>query len=206
MSKSIDSLIESFIGLPGIGTRSAHRLVFYLLAHNRSLGRLIAKHLATAMDDIRECAQCRNFTEKEICDICLDEGREKRLCVVELPIDILAIERSGCYRGYYFVLHGRLSPIDGIGPKQLFISQLANLVRANHYEEVIIATNLTVEGEVTAHYISKSLLPFDVRVTRIAHGVPMGGELEYVDGGTLSHAFTGRSLYQTDGAESKAGP
>lgn len=205
MSKAIDTLIENFVGLPGIGPRSAQRLVLYLLAHNRPLGRLLAQNIAAAMDNINECSRCRNFTEKEICNVCLDDGREKRLCVVEQPIDVLAIERSGGYRGYYFVLHGRLSPIDGIGPKQLFLDRLSELVRSNDYEEVIMATNLTVEGEVTAHYISKFLLPLNIQVTRIAHGVPMGGELEYVDGGTLSHAFSGRLLYQTDGSEKEAG-
>ena len=205
MSKSIDTLIENFTGLPGIGPRSAQRLVLYMLAHNRPLGRLLAESLGATMNDVQECSQCRNFTEEEICDICEDEARENKLCVVESPVDVLAIERSGSYKGYYFVLHGRLSPVEGIGPKQLFLERLSELTRKNEYEEIIMATNPTVEGEVTAHYISRFLQPFGVRITRIAHGVPMGGELEYVDGGTLSHAFTGRSAYKSNDTESDSG-
>ena len=205
MAKSIDALIEHFTGLPGIGPRSAQRLTLYLLAHNRPLGRILAENLAAAMDHVQECVRCRSFTDEETCDICRDGSRERRLCIVESPVDLLAIERSGGYRGYYFVLHGRLSPVDGVGPKQLFLDRLSELAHKRDYEEIILATNPTVEGEVTAHYISKFLESAGIPITRIAHGVPMGGELEYVDGGTLSHAFMGRVAYKTNDTESDPG-
>lgn len=199
LSKSIDALIESFAGLPGIGPRSAQRLVLYMLAHNRSLGRQLAKNLTASMDLVQECVNCRNFTEESLCSLCQDDSREKRLCIVELPVDVFAIERSGGYKGRYFVLHGRLSPMDGIGPQQLCLDRLSGLIRENNYEEVILATNPTVEGEVTAHYISRLLEPLGISITRIAHGVPMGGELDYVDGGTLSRAFIDRNPYKSEG-------
>ena len=198
ISRSVDALIESFTGLPGIGTRTAQRLALYMLAHNRSLGQQLAKTLATAMEFVRECAQCRNFTEETLCPICQDPSREKRLCIVELPVDVFAVERSGGYKGRYFVLHGKLSPMDGIGPQQLSLDRLSGLIRAHAYEEVVLATNPTVEGEVTAHYIGRLLEPLGITITRIAHGVPMGGELDYVDGGTLSRAFTDRKTYETE--------
>jgi recombination protein RecR len=192
-SPLIDRLIEAFQVLPGVGPKGAQRMALYLLQRNRSGGSHLAGVLAQAIEAVGECEDCRNLTEDRRCRFCEDTRRDDRLlCVVESPADILAIEQAGGFRGRYFVLHGHLSPLDGIGPEELRLDLLRERVRALGPTEVILATNPTVEGEATAHYISNLLGELVPTVTRIAHGVPLGGELEYIDGGTLVHALQGR--------------
>jgi recombination protein RecR len=193
ISPLIDRLIEAFQVLPGVGPKTAQRMALAILRQNRSGGRQLADALVEAIDKVGYCRSCRTFSELELCGICQDARRDHRLlCIVESPADIFAIEHAGGYRGLYFVLHGRLSPIDGIGPESLGLDALAERVAQGEVEEVILATNPTVEGEATAHYITESLRHAHVRLSRIAHGVPLGGELEYVDGGTIVHALMGR--------------
>jgi recombination protein RecR len=192
-SPLIERLVEAFRCLPGVGPKSAQRMTFYLLEKNRDGAIELAKALLEATEKIGHCKNCRNFTEHELCDYCRDEKRNHNLlCVVETPADIHAIESATDYRGIYFVLMGHLSPLDGIGPDEIGLQELQERITGGNVEEVILATNPTVEGEATAHYISEMVKSLNIKVTRIAHGVPMGGELEYVDGGTLSHAFSGR--------------
>ncbi len=200
ISPLIDRLIEAFQVLPGVGPKTAQRMALSVLRQHRSRARQLADTLIEAIDTVGYCRRCRTFSELELCGICQDERRDQQtLCVVESAADIFAIEQAGGYRGIYFVLHGRLSPIDGIGPESLGLDALAEQVARGEIEEVILATNPTVEGEATAHYITESLRHAPVRLTRIAHGVPLGGELEYVDGGTIVHALTGRrSIGGTD--------
>jgi recombination protein RecR len=189
----IDRLIEAFQVLPGVGPKSAQRMVLYLLQRNRSGGRHLAEVLTETLERVGECESCRNLSETPRCPLCEDPRRDDRLlCVVESPADILALEHAGGYRGRYFVLHGHLSPIDGIGPEELELFRLERRVRERAPEELILATNPTVEGEATAHYISELLKNLVPNITRIAHGVPLGGELEFIDGGTLVHALQGR--------------
>lgn len=189
----IERLIEAFQVLPGVGPKSAQRMVLFLLQKNRGGGRHLAEVLATALERVGECECCRNLSETARCALCEDPRRDDRLlCVVESPADILALEHAGGYRGRYFVLHGHLSPIDGIGPEELELFRLERRVRELAPEELILATNPTVEGEATAHYISELLKHLVPTITRIAHGVPLGGELEFIDGGTLVHALQGR--------------
>lgn len=191
-SPLIQELVRALTALPGVGPKSAQRMTLQLLERDRDGGRRLARALAAAMDNVRHCARCRNFTEDELCPVCTDSSRDDSLlCVVEAPADLLAIEQAGTFRGRYFVLMGRLSPLDGLGPDEIGIPQLIERAREG-VAEVVVATNPTVEGEATAHYIAETLAPLGVRVTRIAHGVPMGGELEFVDSGTLAHAFAGR--------------
>jgi recombination protein RecR len=195
MTKSplIERLIEAFQVLPGVGPKGAQRMVLHLLQRNRPGGRHLAAVLAEAVERVGECEDCRNLSEEPRCALCADPRRDDGvLCVVESPADILAIEHAGGYRGRYFVLHGHLSPIDGIGPEELGLDRLEQRVRALSPSEVIVATNPTVEGEATAHYIGELLGALVPSITRIAHGVPLGGELEYIDGGTLVHALQGR--------------
>jgi len=193
ISPLIDSLVEAFQILPGVGPKGAQRMVLHMLQHNREGGKRLAEVLSEAMDGVGRCELCRNFSEQSVCRYCQDERREDAtLCVLESPADILAIEQAGGFRGRYFVLHGHLSPIDGIGPEQLGMETLAERVQALQPEEVILATNLTVEGEATAHYVHDLLRQKVTRISRIAHGVPLGGELEYTDGGTIVHAMQGR--------------
>lgn len=189
----IDELIDSLRCLPGVGPKSAQRMALYLLERNRQGASRLSNAVAAAVEHVGRCQQCRTLTETELCQICSNTRRDtKQLCVVETPADLLAIEQSGSYKGRYFVLLGHLSPIDGIGPEAIGIEQLITRLAQDEINELILATNLTVEGEATAHYISERAKALDVTVSRIAHGVPMGGELEYVDGGTLSHAFRSR--------------
>ena len=198
-SPLIDQLIEAFRCLPGVGPKSAQRMTLYLLERNRSGGVKLGQSLAAALDSVGNCQKCRTLTEENICRICASHSRNRKICcVVESPADIFAIEQSGTFRGLYFVLMGHLSPIDGIGPEQLGVSQLLDKIAIEKFDEVIIACNPTVEGDATAYYIAEQLKPFDVTVSRIAHGVPVGGELEFVDGGTLSHAFTGRKVMKSN--------
>lgn len=190
-SPSINQLIERLTCLPGVGRKSAQRMAMHLLEHDREGGLALSEALQQAMTVVKNCSRCRNLTENELCHICADGRRDDTLCIVESPSDVLAIENSGSFRGYYFVLMGHLSPLDGIGPQELGIEQLVKRVE-DGFSEVILATNPTVEGEATANYIMDKLKPLSVHVSRIAHGVPMGGELEFIDGGTLAHAFNSR--------------
>ena len=186
-------LIESFKILPGIGEKSAQRMAFYLLEKNREGGAKLAKLISSSMEQIRNCASCRTLTEEKVCDICSSEKREKSLlCVVENPTDIIAIESSGSFKGKYFVLMGRLSPIDGITPENLGIPMLIDRIEESEVKEIIIATSPTVEGDATSFYIRDQIKDESIIVSRIAYGVPMGGELEYVDNTTLSRAIQGR--------------
>ena len=186
-------LIESFKILPGIGEKSAQRMAFYLLEKNREGGAKLAKLISSSMEQIRNCASCRTLTEEKVCDICSSEKREKSLlCVVENPTDIIAIESSGSFKGKYFVLMGRLSPIDGITPENLGIPMLIDRIEESEVKEIIIATSPTVEGDATSFYIRDQIKDASIIVSRIAYGVPMGGELEYVDNTTLSRAIQGR--------------
>lgn len=197
-SPLIEKLVESFRCLPGVGPKSAQRMALFLLERNRSGGRHLSAVLAEALEKVGNCEQCRTLTEESVCRICSNPSRNnKLLCIVESPVDVHAIEQTGTYKGLYFVLMGHLSPIDGIGPEQIGIPALLALLRNREVEEIILASNPTVEGEATAWYIAEQLKDFDVVVSRIAHGVPVGGELEFVDGGTLSHAFNGRQVLKS---------
>ena len=194
ISPLLDQLIEAFRCLPGVGPKSAQRMALHLLERERERGKKLSEALLAAVENVGNCQNCRTFTEENLCRICASSARKKQqFCVVESPADVFAIEQSGSYQGIYFVLMGHLSPIDGIGPEQLAIPKLVQQVKDGDAEEVIIACNSTVEGDATAYYIAEQLKGCDVLVSRIAHGVPVGGELEYVDGGTLSHAFSGRT-------------
>ena len=192
-SPLINRLIADLRCLPGVGPKSAQRMAFQLLEHNRDAARQLAHTLLEAVDNIGHCSSCRTLTEDTICPICNSPKRDiGKLCIVETPADVNAIEQATDYNGLYFVLMGHLSPLDGIGPKQIGLDQLEQRLKSGGIEELILATNPTVEGEATAHYISELAKGYGLKPTRIAHGVPVGGELEYVDGGTLSHAFSGR--------------
>ena len=188
----IDQVIDAFRCLPGVGPKTAQRMLFYLLERDRDGGRHLAEILNAALDRIGNCQVCRNFSEDTVCGICSDERRDTALiCVVESPADVLAIEQSGSFRGRYFVLMGTLSPIDGRGPDELGIEELVGRCQ-DDVSEVILAVSSTVEGEATCHYIQEAVRHLPVAVTRLAQGIPLGGELEFVDGGTLSRAFEGR--------------
>lgn len=195
-SPLIEQFMEALRCLPGVGPRSAQRMALHLLERDREGGRRLAQVLQEALDQVGHCRRCRTLTEEPECRICRSSKRnEHMLCVVETPADMLALEQTGIYDGHYFVLLGHLSPIEGIGPEDLGLDDLLSRVQDGMIEEVILATNPTAEGETTAHYIHELLRPLDVRVTRLAHGVPLGGELEYVDGGTLSRALVGRGQF-----------
>jgi len=189
------SLIDTLRCMPGVGRKSAQRIAFHLLERDRSGAANLSNALSDAVKSIGHCARCRMFTEDEICNICSLTGRDdSQLCVVESPADVMAVEDATGYRGLYFVLMGHLSPLDGIGPEELGISLLEERLARQELKELIIATNPTVEGDATAHFLVELAGRYDVQASRIAHGVPLGGELEYVDGGTLSHAFFGRRV------------
>ena len=186
-------LIETLRCMPGVGQKSAQRIAFHLLERDRGGAEQLSQALAEATAGIGHCRQCRMFTEQELCAICSASGRDDSLlCVVESPADVMAVEDATGYRGHYFVLMGHLSPLDGIGPDQLGLESLEERLAGGRVQELIIATNPTVEGDATAHYLAELAGRQNVPASRIAHGVPLGGELEYVDGGTLSHAFFGR--------------
>ena len=190
---SLTRLIDALRCLPGVGPKSAQRMAFHLLERDREGARVLARALTDAIGSIGACRRCRMFAEAELCPICAASGRDRSLlCVVESPADVVAVEQSGSYRGCYFVLMGHLSPLDGVGPEQLGVAELERLLAAGEIREVILATNPTVEGDATAHFVAEIAARLGVRPTRIAHGVPVGGELEYVDGGTLAHALAGR--------------
>lgn len=186
-------LIETLRVLPGVGPKSAQRMAFHLLERNRQGAAGLAAAIEAAVKDIGRCKRCRMFAEQELCPICAAPSRDtSMLCVVESPADVAAVEQSGGYRGTYFVLMGHLSPLDGIGPEQLGLHHLEELLREGQLKEIILATNPTVEGDATAHFIAEMANRHGIKPSRIAHGVPVGGELEYVDGGTLAHALAGR--------------
>lgn len=189
----LEQLIDALRCLPGVGPKTAQRMCFHLLERDRNGARRLAEALVSAADRVGHCSQCRTLSEDAVCRTCASERRDRSaLCIVEMPVDVLAIEQSTAYRGLYFVLMGHLSPLDGIGPDDIGLDHLSARLDSGEIKEVILATNPTVEGEATAHYIGEMLHQRRIRATRIAHGVPLGGELEYVDGGTLAHAFAGR--------------
>ncbi len=193
-SPLIDELISSLKILPGVGPKSAQRMAFQLLERQREGALKLSTVLHDAMQHVKHCERCRTFTEQQRCDICSNPRREASgiLCIVESPQDVIAIEQTAEFTGRYFVLMGHLSPIDGIGPSDLGLEQLLLILRDETINEVILATNPTVEGEATAHYIAQMCKEQGIDATRIAHGVPVGGELEFIDGSTLTHAFSGR--------------
>ncbi len=189
----IDELIDALRCLPGVGPKSAQRMALQLLERDRQGGARLATAIERAVDSVGRCKLCRTLTEAELCGVCSDSRRDpQQLCVLETPADLFAIEQSGSFRGRYFVLLGHLSPIDGVGPEAIGIDFLLQRLVDENIGELILATNLTIEGEATAHYIGERAMGLGVAVSRIAHGVPLGGELEYVDGGTLLHAFNSR--------------
>ena len=192
-SPLISQLMDALRCLPGVGNKTAQRMAYHLLERDREGGRALAQALERAMQNVGRCSDCRTLCETEHCSLCSSNSRDvSMLCVVETPVDVDAIEQATDFRGRYFVLMGHLSPLDGIGPAQLGLGQLEQRFAAGELEEVILATNPTIEGEATAQYINELASEHGIRTTRIAHGVPMGGELEYIDSGTLSHAFSGR--------------
>lgn len=191
---SLDELIEALRCLPGVGPKSAQRMAFHLLERDRDGAREIAASIGAAVEKLGHCRRCRMFADGESCPVCASPSRDRALlCVVESPADVVAIEQSGGYRGCYFVLMGHLSPLDGVGPKEIGIEAFEKLLGEGEVREVILATNPTVEGEATAHFLAGVVGRSGLRASRIAHGVPVGGELEYVDGGTLAHALAGRT-------------
>ena len=193
-SPLLEQLIDAFRVLPGVGQKSAQRMAYHVLERERAGGRRLAEALAAAVEKVGHCSRCRDFSEAEVCATCASAARDvQQLCVVESPADRLAIEQATGYRGLYYVLQGRLSPLDGIGPSELGLDRLGERLAEGEVAEMIIATNPTVEGEATAHYLGQLARRHKVRPSRLTHGVPLGGELEYVDRGTLSHAFGSRS-------------
>ncbi|WP_347259991.1 recombination mediator RecR [Rudaea sp.] len=196
-SPLLNELIDALRCLPGVGAKTAQRMAFHVLERDRAGASRLADRLAAAVERIGNCTRCRTFSEDAICATCASPQRDASLlCVVETPVDQLAVEQATGYRGRYFVLLGRLSPLDGMGPKELGIDLLAARLAENEVRELIIATNPTVEGEATAHLLSQVARAANVRATRLAHGVPLGGELEFIDRGTLAHAFGGRQLIE----------
>ena len=192
----IEKLNKAFSKLPGVGSKTAQRFIYHLLERDRPGGLEIAKALIDAMENVKNCEKCRTLTEKNICEICSNISRDDtQLCIVETPSDIHVIEQSGVYTGKYFVLSGYLSPIDGIGAAELGLNELEELLSKSDISEIILATNATIEGEVTAHYIHNLAKKYQVKTTRIAHGIPLGGELEYTDINTIAHALSGRKDY-----------
>ena len=193
-STLLDELIEAFCCLPGVGSKSAQRMSYQLLERNRDGGSRLAQVLERAMCEIGHCERCQTFCDQPLCKICDNPARDDtQLCIVASPADVAAIEQTSVYRGRYFVLMGHLSPLDGIGPQELRIDLLQTQLQLPNLREIILATSTTVEGEATAHYISELAKQYSLQVMRIAHGVPLGGELEFIDRGTLSHAFAGRT-------------
>ena len=193
MSPLLQQLIDALKCLPGVGPKSAQRMAFYLLERDRGGATQLARAIDEAVANIGHCQSCRTLSETELCNICSNTLRDAtKLCVVESPVDVMVIEQLSEFRGKYFVLMGHLSPLDGIGPSELGLDLLEQRLASAEVQELILATNPTVEGETTAHYISEMAADHGVEATRIAHGVPLGGELEYIDAGTLAHAFSGR--------------
>lgn len=192
-SPLIDELIASLRVLPGVGPKSAQRMALYLIERQKPGAERLARALLNAAEHVTRCTVCRTLSEETVCRMCVNSKRDDTLlCIVESPADVLAIEQAGSFTGRYFVLHGRLSPIDGIGPAELGLAELVERFKSGVVREVIVATNPTMEGEATALYIADKARDAGVRASRIAHGVPIGGELEYIDGGTLAHALSSR--------------
>ncbi len=192
-ANALEALKQALRRLPGVGPKSAQRMVFHLLERDREGARQIAQALLTAVDRITHCKRCNNLSEHELCAICASSRRDPTLlCIVESPADLVSLEQSGVYNGLYFVLMGRLSPLDGIGPEEIGIPRLEAMLNEGAIKEVVLATNATAEGEATAHYIGELVRGRHIRATRIAYGVPVGGELEYTDRNTLAHAISGR--------------
>jgi recombination protein RecR len=197
MSRLLEQLIEAFRVLPGVGQKTAQRMAYHVLERGRDGGLRLSQALAAAIEQVGHCEQCRDFSETAVCTICASPSRDRQmLCAVESPADRLAVESATGYRGLYYVLQGRLSPLDGIGPRELGLESLDARLAQGEVRELIIATNSTVEGEATAHYLAQLARRHGVRPSRLAQGLPLGGELEYVDRGTLSHAFGSRSEMQ----------
>jgi recombination protein RecR len=192
-SPLLNELIEALRCLPGVGAKTAQRMAFHVLERDRVGAKRLSEKLAAAVERIGNCTRCRTFSEEPVCSLCSNPARDPQLlCVVETPVDQLAIEQATGFRGHYFVLLGRLSPLDGLGPKELGLDLLGARLAEGQVRELIVATNPTVEGEATAHMLSQIARQAGVRATRLAHGVPLGGELEFIDRGTLAHAFGGR--------------
>lgn len=192
-SPSLDEMIAALKALPGVGQKSAQRMALHLLERDQQAARRIAQTINDALETVRHCQRCRNFSDTDVCEICRDYRREQNtICVVETPADVYAVESSAAYRGRYFVLLGRLSPLDGYGPDQLGLEQLEQQLAEGGIDEVILATSATVEGDITAQYIADTAARHGVSSSRLARGIPLGGELEFVDGGTLSRALSGR--------------
>lgn len=191
---SLSRLVEALRCLPGVGPKSAQRMAFHLLERDRDGAREIAGAVGSALEKLGHCQRCRMFAEGALCPVCAAHNRDRSLlCVVESPADVVAIEQSASFRGCYFVLMGHLSPLDGVGPGEIGIDAFERVLEEGEVREVILATNPTVEGEATAHFLAEVTARRGIRASRIAHGVPVGGELEYVDGGTLAHALAGRT-------------
>ncbi|MED5270138.1 MAG: recombination mediator RecR [Pseudomonadota bacterium] len=194
-SPILQDLVNAFKGLPGIGVKSAQRIVFNLIQQNQEKALFLSDAIKNALDNINECSNCRMYTDSEVCEICSDQKRDSALlCVIESPADMIAIENSMSFNGRYFVLMGKLSPLDGIGPDQLKLDKLESIIKDGSVKEIILANSPTIEGEATASYILSLIEDTDIEATRIAYGVPMGGELEYVDSSTLTQALNNRSL------------
>ena len=192
-ANALETLIQALRGLPGVGVKSAQRMAFHLLQHDRPAAQFLSRALQQAADTVQHCERCHTFTQDAVCATCLDERRDRsQLCVVETPADQSAMERTGAYKGLYFVLMGKLSPLDGVGPKDLGFKKLFDRASDGIVREVILATNFTAEGEATAHVIAEGLKTRGIRPTRLARGVPVGSELEYVDLGTIAHALVDR--------------
>jgi len=195
-SSLVNQLIEALRCLPGVGPKSAQRMAYHLLERDRSGAENLSTVLAKAAKEVGHCEQCRSLSEQKVCDICTSSNRDRTLlCIVETPSDVQVIEQSTNFNGLFFVLMGHLSPLDGIGPEEIGLGLLAKRLDQGEIKEVVLATNFTVEGEATAHYISEMVNSRNITASRIAHGVPVGGELEYVNSSTLSHAFTGRQVF-----------
>jgi recombination protein RecR len=194
-SPALARLVDALRRLPGVGPKSAQRMAFHLLERDRDAAVELGRALEQAVVQVGQCRRCRMLTDGELCPICANPARDASLvCVVESPADVVAVEQSGSFRGRYFVLLGHLSPLDGIGPEELGVAQLEAVLDEGEVRELILATNPTVEGDATAHFLGQVASRRGIRASRIAHGVPVGGELEYVDGGTLAHALAGRQL------------
>ncbi len=195
-SPSLVELVTALTCLPGVGQKSAQRMALYLIERDQNGARRLAAATLDALEKVQHCKQCRNFSDTDLCEICASHKRgSDTLCVVETPADVLAIEASGAFQGTYFVLLGRLSPLDGIGPDQLGLDELEKYLAESSVEEIILATSATVEGDITAQFVADIARKFNINTSRLARGIPLGGELEYVDSGTLSRALSGRQQY-----------
>jgi recombination protein RecR len=191
--QALESVIDSLKKLPGVGPKAAQRMAFHLMQHDKGAAQDIAEALVNALSRVRHCDRCNNFSEQPVCDLCQSANRDESvICIVEMPSDVQSIEQTQSFKGHYFVLLGRLSPLDGVGPKEIGLDRLITRASEDVVKEVIVATNFTNEGEATAHYISEKLIPLGLSVTRLSRGVPAGGEIEYVDIGTLAQSIIER--------------